>query len=224
MKESNKGGNTGRKNTWRGSMDSWALETGVQSSSANVALFQLCECWVLCRASDSYLICKVEITVPTVTTMTTPQHDIFLYFLYLSVFDFWVYPYWNRWEACIRNLSGLPSPSWMTSSAWDCDGGHRWCQPPPNEVLLRSGSYGGSPDPSPPLSASGFFVDAPKTPEFTFCPDSNLCSHYHWKRSPEVSCSRLSGEPQPSTHLPHLPQSLSTYNTWNQKATTYYTY
>lgn len=63
----------------------------------------------------------------------------------------------------------------------ETDGGHRRCQPPPSEVLLRASSYGGRSDPSQPLSATGIFVDAPETTECPFSPDRNLCSPYHGK-------------------------------------------
>lgn len=73
------------------------------------------------------------------------------------------------------------------------------------------------------LSATGIFVETPKTIEVSFSPNRNLCSHLIGNPIPWGICVQPNmWEPHPSIHFPHLAQSLSSWISWNQKATTYY--
>lgn len=187
------------------------LETRVQVQ--RLPLPSSLHCWVLCSTSDSYLVCQVQMTVPTVTVMTTPPHGTLLYFPCVSLFNFWVYPHWPWWEAYIRNLSGVPSPDLKQP-----DGGHGWWQPPPSKALLRSGGCGSTCGPVLPVSVAGIFVAVPKTTAVSFQTWQRSVKPLPLKTlSPECLHSGHSGEPEPSL-LPHLTQWLSTCNAWNQKA------
>lgn len=87
---------------------------------------------------------------------------------------------------------------------------------------MRSGSCASRSAPSLPRLAMGIFVDVARTDEISF-QSRQESLYYPWKLCPlRCSCSSHSREPQPSVHLLHLPQSHSTCNIWNPKATTYY--